>query len=337
MDLTFFFNPFPLFFAGLQGEQNLESNIPRSKKTKAAKFNRIEHTTPNNAQNPIQHHNHEELILLLKEDISESFLTIFTDPFINKIKSLMKNTGKSKKLTPQSIQDLPIKITKPRSGGPYSIRIIFNSKNSNPSIPLSQRPSRSDYIFGHCKKLIECLLFINKSVLAHLADGGKGKYQDEFSSHKNLINWLYNEIFDSGKGRYPLIGDFEDIEGIHFGECQIKLMENISRKKELNSGLEESLHIIEFYYKDFQAEIVKSLYGINADLKQSLINILYKRIGSNVKVSASSKGFSQLEGIRSTVMPFDKFPRILKPKPFKSRHKLSLEKEENDILEKLVT
>jgi hypothetical protein len=59
---------------------------------------------------------------------------------------------------------------------------------------------------------IEWLLLITESVLKHI-DPGKIQYTVKSRSHKQLIDWIFNEIFNAGGNCLPLIGTSETIDG----------------------------------------------------------------------------------------------------------------------------
>jgi hypothetical protein len=197
--------------------------------------------------------------------------------------------------------------------------------------------SRGDKAYSQCKKLIACLLFINTSVLAQVIPG-KRNFKDELNSHNKLIDWLFDEIFCPGPDRFPLLGDFKKMEGIQFGEVQRLLILHISGELGSNSELEASLNILNSYYMAFQDHIFQFLKTIDNDLNLSLRKLLYNGVESNLIISGTMESINEdpkkLRGLKSQVMPLEKFPEHLKPKGLKGKWEVSFEPEELAILER---
>jgi hypothetical protein len=304
---------------------------------KPVEFNMITSCTPQNTHSHIQvlevkdqYNDDEELILKLKKNIGENFLKKFTDRFETRIEHSMKKiVGGSKRLHTVELGDIPIKIYKCQLNMLYSIRIPNTENNFKIESIVS---------LIQCKKLIECLLFINTSVLVHLYPEDRN-YQEEFYSHDQLINWLYKEIFDPGNNRLPLIGTLEEIKGRHFGECQKILISFLSRQMGPHSELKAALKIINFYYLEFQDQIVHSLKNIDNDLNAFLRKLLENGIKSHLLISENLENLDvnilKWEGLESLVMmPFEKLSKKLKLRKIKCDCKLLFNQEEQNILER---
>jgi hypothetical protein len=89
-----------------------------------------------------------------------------------------------------------------------------------------------------------------------------------------LIEWIFEEIFQPGERRFPLIGTVEGIEGINFGERQILLMHYLSGNKGSNCVIKASINIVKLYFKKFQPEVLKLLLEkFGEDLDISLVSL----------------------------------------------------------------
>jgi hypothetical protein len=265
-------------------------------------------------EDKIKYCNYNELIAHLKREISESFLAVFTNQFREKINSLPR-IGPTRNLSPDSMANLPIKITKYEMDENYLIRVV-----PSPSKYENGWNSRVEHVYIQCKKLIECLLFINKLFLAHL-NHREMHSQDEISSHKEIISWLFHEIFNPGNDRLPLLGSSEDIKEKHFGKCQLKLASYISSKKNLDSSLETSSYIVEFYYMNSHPKMLACLFKINHGLNLLLKELIRKKMASKFGMrknlsKVSDEDYDKLGGLQSLVTPFEKFPNKLKPQNF---------------------
>jgi hypothetical protein len=280
-----------------------------------------------------EHDNLQEPLDSLKRHvISESILGLFTIKFSEQIEFTMRRWAAiSENLSP--MKEIPIKITKGMDDLFFSIRIADPVKYDHES--KKRQGNIKDYIFSaRCKKLIKSLLFVNTSVLVYHNSGDRN-YKHELDSHNHLINyWLFNEIFDPGTGRLPIVGDVEKIEGKTFGECQKLLIYYLSKSTHSHSALEEALQIIVYYYEEFQLHIVASLQSIENNWTRSLRKLVQDGIKSNLIINKTVKSvddnFEKVGGLN--VMPFEKFPELLKPRRWQKDITVSFDKEEKCIL-----
>jgi hypothetical protein len=156
-------------------------------------------------------------------------------------------------------------------------------------------------------------------------------------SHNQLINWLFDEVFDPGMDRLPILGKVEEIKGRTFGECQKLLILYLEVKSRSHLALEDSITVIKFYYETFKSQVEVSLQHIGNNLNLSLRKLVQNSIRSDLIIGEKVDGMdedAETEGSLNVMMPLEKFPRCLKPGALKRELSATLDKEEEDILEK---
>ncbi|KAI9622908.1 hypothetical protein H4Q26_014847 [Puccinia striiformis f. sp. tritici PST-130] len=173
--------------------------------------------------------------------------------------------------------------------------------------------------------LIKWIIFINTAVLREI-DKFKPS-QDEFESHKKIVNWLFKEAFEP-EHSLPVLGiipqaNFWKVDTGH-GEMG-------------RHSLDSSISILKIAYKEFHSDIWKYSSTANSDIETVLNTMVIKAITSKMTVFQGTCDHVtdvKIIGQRTNrlgefdIPDLNEIPKMLKPK----YHQKNLAKAETDMI-----
>ncbi|KAH9468889.1 hypothetical protein Pst134EA_009418 [Puccinia striiformis f. sp. tritici] len=271
-----------------------------------------------------------------KESMNNEFLSSVCQNFKDHLKKIWRNEWRTyrRRLTQRKINEYPLAV--------FKVPQIEANKSSiwilNASTGLQQQIDELEEKF---EDLIKWIIFINTAVLREI-DKFKPS-QDEFESHKKIVNWLFKEAFEP-EHSLPVLGiipqaNFWKVDTGHgqFGPVQRILLDFLSSGEMGRHSLDSSISILKIAYKEFHSDIWKYSSTANSDIETVLNTMVIKAITSKMTVFQGTCDHVtdvKIIGQRTNrlgefdIPDLNEIPKMLKPK----YHQKNLAKAETDMI-----
>ncbi|KAA1096254.1 hypothetical protein PGT21_010469 [Puccinia graminis f. sp. tritici] len=209
-----------------------------------------------------------------KASMTDSFLESFADKFRLELqKNFQPHKVMQEKYAQHTIVGFPaVMIPRRRKQNEFIIR-----PHDNPDLQKLKRQQHASLTF---KKLIRWLLFIDTAISREI--NGKLPEQDEKSSLRELIDWLWKEIFHPTEGSLPIFGmvrlNTPPAPGKAFGPVQTVVLNFLSKEISTENILRCCTEIIRIWNQKLNPMVAKLLWPdervLNSNIKSIIFNAL---------------------------------------------------------------